>query len=445
MAYSKASPFGGSGGSSVTDFTDLGDVPSSYSGQATKVVRVNVGETALEFFTLGAGTGDVVGPASATDNAIVRYDLTTGKLIQNSAATIDDSGVLSTTGALLTGLTASRALVTDGSKNLTSSSTTSTELGYVSGVTSAIQTQLDDKAPLASPTFTGTVSTAQLSTTSASTNTIAGDSATHGAILVRNSNASGPAISLYESSFTYRVNLKTPEALAASYTLTFPLNDGDASQVLTTNGSGVLSWSTPAGGDMTLSGVQTVTGAKTFGAAGNVGKLILAGSTSGTSILNAAAIAGSTTLTLPGTTGTIALNPMTTGGDLIYGGASGVETRLANGTNGQVLTSSGGTAAPTWTTPAASASVSSQATNFTAANNTIYLVSSASARNITLPAASSGLRFWVKDSTGSCGTNNFTIVRAGSESIDGITANRVLQTNWGSWTLVCDGTNWFIL
>jgi hypothetical protein len=33
----------------------------------------------------------------------------------------------------------------------------STEIGYVDGVTSAIQTQLDAKAPLASPTFTGTV------------------------------------------------------------------------------------------------------------------------------------------------------------------------------------------------------------------------------------------------------------------------------------------------
>src|SRR3990167_7634168 len=34
---------------------------------------------------------------------------------------------------------------------------TATELGYVDGVTSAIQTQLNTKAPLASPTFTGTV------------------------------------------------------------------------------------------------------------------------------------------------------------------------------------------------------------------------------------------------------------------------------------------------
>src|SRR3990167_7236969 len=42
-----------------------------------------------------AGTGDVVGPASATDNAITRFDSTTGKLIQNSAITIDDTGAIS--------------------------------------------------------------------------------------------------------------------------------------------------------------------------------------------------------------------------------------------------------------------------------------------------------------------------------------------------------------
>jgi len=39
----------------------------------------------------GGGTGDVVGPASATDNAIVRFDGTTGKLIQNSGIIINDS------------------------------------------------------------------------------------------------------------------------------------------------------------------------------------------------------------------------------------------------------------------------------------------------------------------------------------------------------------------
>lgn len=42
----------------------------------------------------GGGLGDVVGPASATDNAIARYDLTTGKLIQNSTVMLDDAGAL---------------------------------------------------------------------------------------------------------------------------------------------------------------------------------------------------------------------------------------------------------------------------------------------------------------------------------------------------------------
>lgn len=36
-------------------------------------------------------SGDVTGPASSTDNAIARFDGTTGKLIQNSAATVADT------------------------------------------------------------------------------------------------------------------------------------------------------------------------------------------------------------------------------------------------------------------------------------------------------------------------------------------------------------------
>jgi len=43
----------------------------------------------------GGGSGDVVGPASATDNAVARFDTGTGKLIQNSVVTIAD-----TTGAI---------------------------------------------------------------------------------------------------------------------------------------------------------------------------------------------------------------------------------------------------------------------------------------------------------------------------------------------------------
>ncbi|MCA9329321.1 right-handed parallel beta-helix repeat-containing protein [Candidatus Saccharibacteria bacterium] len=45
----------------------------------------------------GAGAGDVVGPASSTDNALARFDSTTGKIVQDSNATLSDSGDLKLT------------------------------------------------------------------------------------------------------------------------------------------------------------------------------------------------------------------------------------------------------------------------------------------------------------------------------------------------------------
>ena len=44
--------------------------------------------------------GDVVGPTSATDNAVARYDTTTGKLIQDSLVLIDDTGSVTGVNAL---------------------------------------------------------------------------------------------------------------------------------------------------------------------------------------------------------------------------------------------------------------------------------------------------------------------------------------------------------
>ena len=69
----------------------------------------------------GSGSGgDVVGPASSTDNALVRWDTTTGKLVQNSTVILDDTGnlsavasvTMSTGGAFRTGTTnANTALI----------------------------------------------------------------------------------------------------------------------------------------------------------------------------------------------------------------------------------------------------------------------------------------------------------------------------------------------
>jgi hypothetical protein len=48
--------------------------------------------TGVQWVNASSGSGDVVGPASSTDNAVTRFDSTTGKLIQNSTVTLDDNG-----------------------------------------------------------------------------------------------------------------------------------------------------------------------------------------------------------------------------------------------------------------------------------------------------------------------------------------------------------------
>lgn len=63
-----------------------------------------------------------------------------------AAAAVIPTNLLVDGNLSVSSLTASRAVVSDGSKVLTSSDVTTTELGYVSGVTSSIQNQLDLKA-----------------------------------------------------------------------------------------------------------------------------------------------------------------------------------------------------------------------------------------------------------------------------------------------------------
>lgn len=47
--------------------------------------------------------GDLFGPSSSTDNALLRFDGTSGKITQNSSATLSDAGVLSVAGAAVSG------------------------------------------------------------------------------------------------------------------------------------------------------------------------------------------------------------------------------------------------------------------------------------------------------------------------------------------------------
>lgn len=75
----------------------------------------------------------------------------------------------------------------------------------------------------------------------------------------------------------------------------------------------------------------------------------------------------------------------------------------------------------------------------------IFADSSGGAFNITLPTPVAGRVIVVKDSTGSFETNNVTLVRSGTEQIEGLAASRPLMTAWSSWTITTNGTNWFFI
>lgn len=86
--------------------------------------------------------------------------------------------------------------------------------------------------------------------------------------------------------------------------------------------------------------------------------------------------------------------------------------------------------------------LSSQNSNFTAASNFTYLVnSSGGAITITLPAATLGAQFVVKDSGGAASTNNITI---NGGTIDG-QSSFVISSDYQASQLLCDGINWYIL
>lgn len=214
-------------------------------------------------------------------------------------------------------LTVSRALASDGSGFVSVSTTTSTELDYLSGVTSAVQTQIDGKQAADSDltALAGLSSTGLISRTGSGTAAVRTLTAGSNKLGVTDGNgvSGNPTVDVNEANLTLdnvggtlgiaKGGSGQTTAAAAFKALAQYSAKGDLPGY---NGSaaGILA----VGADGT---VLSADSASTFG------------------------LKWVTPLT----------NPMTTTGDIIVGGASGAATRLAIGASGTVLK---GGSTPSW-------------------------------------------------------------------------------------------------
>jgi len=114
--------------------------------QDMKLYCENAAGTVTLLASAAGSAGDVVGPASSTDNAVARFDGTTGKLIQNSSFVVNDSGEVTTgvwTGTAITvpyggtGATTAATALTNLSAAGTAIANTFTDLQVVQAATAA--------------------------------------------------------------------------------------------------------------------------------------------------------------------------------------------------------------------------------------------------------------------------------------------------------------------
>ena len=235
--------------------------------------------------------GDVVGPASATDNAIARFDTTTGKLLQNSVVTVSDAGAATgfTTLAASTSVTTPivQASNSGGLALKNSGGTTQMSVGAGGGDNMSINVSTNLNGTNAqidiSPTGTGHVHIKPTGVNSVEiAPTFVGemDNITIGSIT--------PAA----GSFTN---------LSVTGTTSFDGSQGTSGQVLTSAGTGATpTWTTPTTGTVTsVSGTGTVSGISLSGTVTTTGSLTLGG----TLDLSAPPVIGGTTPnTITGTT-----------------------------------------------------------------------------------------------------------------------------------------------
>lgn len=167
--------FVGVGGvATAADTASQGDITASATGlniNAGAIVNADINASAAIAYSKLNLSGSIVNAdvnASAAiaysklnlSGSIVNADINASAAIvysklslSNSILNADINASAAIAYSKLAALTANRALLSDASGFVSASSVTNTELGYVSGVTSAIQTQLDAKAKHAAATW----------------------------------------------------------------------------------------------------------------------------------------------------------------------------------------------------------------------------------------------------------------------------------------------------
>jgi len=144
-------------------------------------------------------TGTVILP----DNTVALGAKTTGNyvasLVAGTGITLANNSGETATPTVTVDTTVIQARVADVSD---------TEIGYLNGVTSAIQTQLNDKAPIASPTFTGTVTIPTGASITAPTGLVKGDVGLGN--VDNTSDANKPVSSATQTALDLKANLASP-------------------------------------------------------------------------------------------------------------------------------------------------------------------------------------------------------------------------------------------
>lgn len=137
-----------------------------------------------------------------------------------------------------------------------------------------------------------------------------------------------------------------------------------------------------------------------------------------------------------------------TDGQLLIGNSSTssyVQSTLTAGT-GVTITNAGGSITLSSSNITAT---TTKTANYTilSTDSTIFCdTNTVGAFTLTLPSPSglAGKMYRIIDTKGTFGTNNLTLARSAAELIEGVSASKVLQTNWGWFQVTTNGTDWFV-